>query len=268
MGREESVITPPIRGAARTLDMCYPSMQTQTVGDASPGINWIDRQGLTFQDRGTVTNFGVPPAGSGYDLYRGRVSYKQTGNGTAGGFYLTGTEFAVYFPQNKVGGAFQDDSLCWRMVAILAFDSSGLGAGDTGLEIGPAINYDMVTGTPPGFRLGPSAVNAVSLQIRQNGGGAFTVNQVVANPTAVDDWHAYEMRFVGATDKNDAVFKAFFDGVQVASQQWGAGTLLPSWANGASMGYMIGVGNRGANATYIAKMGLQVFSSATEAGLL
>lgn len=266
--RLESLISPPIRGAARTQDTSYPSMQTQTVGDVSVGINFIDRQQLLNQDRGTTTNFGVQPAGSGWDLYRGRVTNKITGSGTSGGFYLTGSEWAIYFPQNKVGGNFQNDMRCWRVVAILAYDSTGLGAGDSGLEIGPALNYDMVTGTPPGFRLGPFAPGSIGVQVRQNGGGAFTINQAVAAVADVADFHAYEMRFIGATDKLDAVFKCFVDGTQVFAASWGAGTLLPNWANGASLGYMVGIGNRGGNAAFIPKLGLQIASAATEDGLL
>lgn len=268
----ETVINPPLHGAARTLATGMPSPQTQTVGDVAQGINWIDRQAFLFQDRGTYANFGVPPAGTGWDLYRGRVAFKQTGSGTSGGFYTTGSDFAIYFPQNgpnAIGGDFQDDLLCWRVLAVLAFDGSSLGSGDIGLEVGAAMstNYNIITALSPGFRLAPTAAGQISFQVRQNGGGGLTVNQVVAN-VDVNDWHIYEMRFIGATAKQDAIVKAYVDGVQLASQSWGAGTLLPSWGNGASLGYGIGIGNRGAAATYVAKMGLQVSAAATEPGLL
>jgi hypothetical protein len=265
--KQESLISPPIAGAARSLDFAYPSPQIQSVGNLSVGIQWINRQSLTTWDMGTTTGFGVPPAGAGWQMYKGRVAHRQTGSGTSGGFYMTGGPFAIYFPQERQGGAFVDDFACWRIAATLAFDA-GLGAGDTGLEIGPAINYDMVTGTPPGFRLGPSGPATIALQVRQNGGGALTVNQDVVAGIDTTDWHVYELRFIGATERNDAVLRALVDGVRVAAFNWGAGTLLPNWGNGASLGYMIGVGNRGATGTYIAQCGLQVAAASSEAGLL
>lgn len=267
MARQETVISAPIRGAARSLDMSFPSPQTETVGNVAQGIQWFNRQGITVWDMGSQTAFGVPPAGSGWGTYKGRVAHKTTGSGTSGGFYRTGNNFGIYFPQTKQAGVFRDDFACWRVMGILAFDGSSLGAGDIGLEVAPNFNYDIVVGAPPGFQLAPTAAGAVSLRVSRNGGGVFTVNQVVAN-VDVNEWHAYEMRFIGATDTVDGVFKAFVDGAQVAQFSWGAGTLLPGWTNGGGAGYMVGVGNRGAAATYICKNGLQIAAAPTEAALL
>jgi hypothetical protein len=168
----------------------------------------------------------------------------------------------------STGGTFQDDINCWRVVAILAFNGASLGSGDIGLEVGAGMSttYSIITALNPGFRLAPTAAGQISFQVRQNGGGGLTVNQVVAN-VDVNDWHCYELRFIGATATTNAAAKAFVDGVQVASQLWGPGTLLPAFGNGTSIGYGIGVGNRGADTTYIAKMGLQVSGAATEAAL-
>jgi hypothetical protein len=268
--RTETVITPPIRGAARTLDISYPSPQIQAIGNLSQGIQWLNRQGVTTWDVGTVTGFGAPPAGSGWDVYRGRMAHKQTGNGVSGGFYQTASGLAINFPTalTSIGGAYNDDYRCWRIVGFLAFDGSGLGAGDIGLEVLPSGgNYDFITALTLGYRLAPTAAGAISVQVRQTGGGALTVNQVVAN-VDVNDWHAYEMRFIGATATTDGVFKVLIDNVPLAQFSYGAGTLLPGFANGAAVGYTIGNGNRGAAAVYIANGGLQVSASATEQGLL
>lgn len=271
MPRLETVITPPVRGAARTLDMAYPSPQLQAEGNLAVGIQWINRQGVTTWDTGTVTGFGVPPAGSGWTMYRGRMAHKQTGSGTSGGFYQTAANgFAMNFATTRasVGGAFTDDTRCWRVLGILAFDSAaGLGSGDIGLEVTPNGNYDFVVGLTLGFRLAATAAGAVSLQIRQNTGGALTANQVVGN-VDVNDWHAYEMRFIGATATTEGLFKALLDGQPVAQFSYGAGTILPGFANGALVGLSIAQGNRGAGATYIAQCGIQVAASATEPGLL
>jgi hypothetical protein len=267
MPRLEQTISPIIRGAGRSLDMSYPAPQIQVEGNNAIGIEWTNRQAYTIWDMGTVTGFGAPPAGSGWKMYKGRIAHRQTGDGVSGGFYLTGSNFTITFGQNKSGaGAYADDFRCWRVTLIAAFDG-GVGTGDTGLEIGPALNYDIRTGTPPGFRLGPGSAANTLLQIRRNGGGAFTVDQQVA-ALDVTEWHMYEMRFIGATDKNDAIFRAFVDGAQVASFSWGAGTLLPFFANGSSFGYMIGVGNRGTSGVYTAMNGLSVQAAPTEAALL
>lgn len=261
-------ISPPIRGAARTLDWTYPSPQIQAAGTVAVGIQWINRQGLAILDTGTVTGFGIPPAGSGWTLYKGRMAHRQTGSGTSGGFYRTGGDFAIYFPTLAEQAKFNDDFRCWRIVAIMAFDL-GLGSGDTGLEISPSgFNYDIVVGTPPGFRIAPFSPTEIGLQVRQNGGGAFTVNQVVASGLDITEWNAYEIRFIGATRDADASMQAFVNGRRVASFSWGAGTLLPGFANGTGLGYMIGVGNRGATGTYIAQCGLQVSAAASAQGLV
>jgi hypothetical protein len=247
--------------------MVYPAPQINAIGNFAVGLQWLNRQAFTTWDMGTVTVFGGPPAGSGWTVYKGRYAHRQTGNGVSGGFYLTGSNFAIYFPQEQQGGAFTDDFRCWRVAAIMAFDA-GLGSGDTGIEVGPGLNYDIVVGTPPGFRLAPFSGSTIGLQVRQNGGGAFTINQVVASNIDTTEWHCYELRFIGATDRRDALLKAFVDGRQVFQASWGAGTLLPNWANGTSEGYMVGNGNRGANGCWIANCGIQISAASTEAGLV
>lgn len=267
--RIESVVSPPVRGAGRSFDISYPSPQLENNGNLAQGLEWINRQGISIFGQGTVTGFGIPPAGSGWTTYRGRFAHRQTGSGTSGGFYKTGSNFDMYFPQTRasIGGNFNDDFRCWRVLGILAFDGSALGAGDIGIEVSPPANYDMIVGLTPGYRVAPTAAGAISFQVRQTSGAAFTVNQVVAN-VDVNDWHAYELRFIGATATADGVCKCFIDGILKASFNYGVGTLLPSWANGGAIGYQLSNGNRGAASVYICKNGLQVAASATEQGLL
>lgn len=267
MGRAEVTISPPIPGGARTIDRTYPSPQTQIFGNVAVGIQWLDRQGLSIQDEGTVTGFGVPPQPSQWMMWKGRQAFRFSGSGASGSFYLTGGNFAVFFPQNRGGGSFVEETRCWRITMLAAFDVA-LGAGDLGLEVGPGLNYDMVTGTPPGFQIAPTGAAAFGVRVRQNGGGAFTVNQALPGVYDITEWNLLEMRFIGATDTTDAVFKTLINGVPLTSFNWGAGTLLPDWGNGITLGYSIGVGNRGATAGYLAACGLSVNAAATEGGLL
>lgn len=266
MARLEQTISPILRGAGRALDMSYPAPQLFADANASPGIQWINRQSYESWDQGTITAFGGA-ASPNWTMYKGRIANRMPGSGVSGQFYLTGSTFAILFPQNRSGRTlYNDDFRCWRICYIGAMDG-GVGTGDTGLEIGPGLNYDMRVGTPPGFRLGPGSANDVRLSVRQNGGGAFTIDQVVAN-VDVTEWNMYEMRFIGATAQNDAVFRAFVNGVQVFSASWGAGTLLPGFANGSSFGYMVGIGNRGTTGVYFAINGLTIQAAPTEASLL
>lgn len=269
MPRQESMVTPPVRGASRTSDFAWPINTLQAVGSVAIGTTFTSRQGVGFSTEGQITGFGVPPAGSGYTTYRGRVCHKQTGSGTSGGFWTSDT-LNIQFPTlaTSIGGNYIDDFRCWRMLAIYAIDSAGIGSGDVGLEVGPRNNYTMISALGAGIRLGPTAAGAISLQIRTTAGAALAVDTVAAN-VDVADWNAYEMRFIGATSTTDAAFKAFVNGRQIGGAfTFGAGTVLPTFFNGTTIGYQIGMGNRGATAVYIAQCGLQISASATEAGLL
>lgn len=266
--RRETVIPAPIRGAARTLDMAYPAPLPQAVSNNAIGLTWINRQGFATFTMGTTSTFGAQPPGSGWFEYRGRMAFKTNGSGTSGSYYISGGNFAIYFPTTQLDAAYNDDFACWRVVAILAFDP-GLGAGDTGIEIGAAANYDVITGNAPGFRFGPAGPNSAAFQVRQNGGGPLTVNQAIAPVgMSTQDYNAYEIRFIGATPQRDAVVKAFFNGVQYGAFNYGAGSLMPGLANGTTLGWQMCVGNRGADATYTPVCGVQVSAAANEPGLL
>lgn len=273
--RTETAITPPSRGSGRTLDIAYPQNITVVPGTAGMGTTWINRQAMSTFVVGGETGVGAPPAGSGWTTYRGRIAYKQTGSTgpQTGGFYGTGgaTTFAIYFPQLRNGSSgYNDDYRCWRVTAILAVDAV-TPAADSGLEVGPAMNMDMISGTPAGFRLGPSdaSLTQARISVRQTPALALTVDQVINN-IDVRDWHVYEMRFIGATSTRDAVFKALIDGTQVFTANWGAGTLLPDLTGlGGTTGYRITVGNRGiVGNTYLAMLGVTVSAAPSESALL
>lgn len=271
MAIRESVINPPTRGAGRTVDVCYPAPQNQPLGGVTASSTALNRQNYQIFTWGTLTSFGAPPAPQ-WVLYRGRIAYHFTGNGAAGGFWSTNNispDFLITFPQTRLTVPVNDDCLNWRIVAILAYDA-GLGAGDTGLEVGSGMQgqYNLVSSVLPGFRVGPSGPNSAVFQVKQNNGGALTINQTISTTLDTTDYNAYELRFIGATDKRDALVKCFLNGIQVAQASYGAGTLLPPFLNGAAMGFGIGIGNRGATGAYVPLCGLQVAAAATEDALL
>lgn len=272
--RTETVITAPSRGSGRTFDIAYPQNITVVPGTVGMGTTWMNRQAYSTYVAGGETGIGAPPAGSGWTTYRGRVAYKQTGSTgpQTGGFFGTGAgTFAIYFPTLRQGASdYNDDFRCWRVVCICAVDAITASA-DSGIEVGPNMNMDMISGSPVGLRLGPSGTSLMKARVsaRQVAGGALTIDQEINN-IDVQEWTAYEMRFVGATATRDAVFKAFINGTPVFSANWGAGSLLPNFTGlGGTIGWRITVGNRGiVGNTYLPLLGLQVSAASTEGGLL
>lgn len=278
-GRAEAAVSPTSRGGGRTLDFSYPHNALIVPGTVGMGTTWINRQAYGTYVMGSEAGIGAPPAGSGWTTYKGRVCYKQTGSTgpQTGGFYQTGAgPFAIYFPTLRQGSStYNEDFRCWRVAAIIAVDAVTASA-DSGLEIGPNVQHDFLSGTPAGFRVGPSGTSTALARVsaRQTAGLAITIDQTFATVggIAIDvtDWHCYEMRFIGATSSRDGVFKALIDGNVVLSANWGAGTLLNTdFTGGGQVGYRITVGNRGiVGSTYLAMCGLTVAAAATEAALL
>lgn len=268
MARIETTISKQPAGAQRTMDFYFPSNQLYTVGTTSIGNTWNDRQATIQYGMGTVTGIGAPPAGSGWTTYRGRIAHKQTASAGTGGFFASDSNFGIHFPQLKsgLGGLFQDDFRCWRIVLVAAYDHGILNNTDLGLEVGPGFNYNILVTPNSGLAVRPSSNTTAG--VVASTGGAPTIQQDVATGLDVADWNAYEMRIIGATLTTDAIWKVFINGVHVFEESWTGGR-LPTMASGASLGYSVGVGNRGATtAAYTAIAGLHVSAAATEEGLL
>jgi hypothetical protein len=126
MALHEAVINPPTRGAGRSFDIAYPAPQNFPVNNSTAPILVVDRQGYNQYTWGGYTGVGVAPAGTGWTLYRGRIAWRQTGDGTpSGGFWSTETTGTngITFPQTKPTANFNNDFACWRVLAILAFDA-------------------------------------------------------------------------------------------------------------------------------------------------
>lgn len=272
MARTETVVTPTPKGAGRSLDWMFPANILQVFTNAL-GNTWINRQGTILTTMGSNTGFGVPPAGSGWTVFKGRIAHRQTAGGGGGGFFKTDGSFGLSFPQTKdaAGANYLDDFRCWRLVYIAAYDASISGfqlASDGCLEVGAGFNFDVITGVNDGLGIRPTGNGSVGVFARK--GGALTINQnVVTSGVDTRDYNAYEMRLIGATPTLEAVWKCFLNGRPVFSASWGAGTLLPTLANGASLAYSIGLGNRGlADSVYTAMNGLHVIAAATEDALI
>lgn len=270
--RVETTISQPPRGGGRSLDLTYPDNVSRIPGTVGMGTSWINRQAYSAVAIGTETGFGVPPAGTGWTTYRGRVCYKQMGQNLpgAGGFFSTGGgNFAIYFPTLRQGASvYSEDFRCWRVTLICAIDTI-TATGGCGLEVGPNNALDIRTGAAVGFALGPSQVaqNRANLLIKQTGVG-ITVNQEIAIGDSFD-YNMYEMRFIGATATKDGIFKAFINGTQVFSGNWGAGTQFCNLIEAGAGGFRVSTGNRNQNgATYTAQCGLTISAGPTEASLL
>lgn len=270
MARTEVVIQPSPRGAARTLDASFPSFILQTLTNAALGGNFISRQTQIQFNLGANTSAGGGST-SQWVYNKGRVCYRWSGTGLSANYWTSGAaggSFAISFPmlRSGVGGTFQDDYRCWRIMMTLAVDAGFLTTGDNGLTLGPASDFNVVVAANDGLCFRPTSNSTYGVFIRQ--GGAVTFNADVATGLDVTLFNTVEFRIIGATATTDAVVKAYVNNVQRQSWAFGAGTILPGFANGASIGWNLGVGNRGSPAIYLPMGGLRIIAAATEDGLL
>lgn len=270
--RIETTISQPPRGGGRVLDISYPDNRSIVPGSSGMGQTWINRQAYGTYTEGSESGFGVPPAGSGWTIYRGRIAHKQNGLNlpTGGATYSTGGgSFAIYFPTLRQGASvYSEDFRCWRVALICAIDTV-TATGGSGLEVGPNNNLDIRTGASVGFALGPSQIaqNRANLLVKQVGVG-ITVNQEIVIADSFD-YNCYEMRFIGATATKDAIFKAFVNGTQVFAANWGVGSLLPDLIAAGFGGFRVSTGNRNQNgSTYTPLVGLSIAAGPTEASLI
>lgn len=265
MARQDSIVSAPTRGAARTLDASMPSGRLQTLTNSSLGFTFIDRQTILSTDMGAnVSNGGT----SQWTYHNGRVCYRWSGTGLQANYYVSDSTFGISFPMLKsgYGGQFQDDYRCWRIMMTLAVDTGFITTGDNGLTLGPAVDFNTVVAANDGLCFRPTSNTSFGVFIRQS--GAITFNADVATNVDVTQFNTIEFRIIGATNTTDASLKAFVNGVQRQTWSWGAGSILPTFVNGTQLGWNVGCGNRGSPAIYLASGGLRVIAAATEAGLL
>lgn len=268
MPRTETVVNTLPPGASRTANFSYPPSTIYIQGTAGQQQNIVNRQGTSWQNFFSVATAGGGGTNDGFTHYRGRPCYRYGDTGALQATWaFSGTNLRLAFPQVRPATDFRDDFSCWQVTLVAAFTSGG---NESGMEVGPLANMDMILANKPGIGIVMRAANSMSLIACQ--GGALTVDTQIANTTLngalfdVADWHVYKLRILGATVGSEAVCKAFSDGVLRTTQAWGAGTLLPGQASGASLGWGVSVGSR-AGDWYLAVGGLSVSCAATEAGL-
>ena len=265
MARQDSIVSAPTRGAARTLDASFPSLVLQTQTNTALGSNFISRQTQIQFNEGANTSSGGT---SQWVYHNGRVCYRWSGNGLQTNYWKSDATFTIAFPMlaSGVGGIFQDDYRCWRIMATLAADNGFNNSADNGLVIGPVTDFNTVVAVNDGVCFRPLTLTSWGVFIRQN--NVVTFDQAVASNTDVTQFNTVEFRIIGATSTTDASLKAYYNGVKVQTWSWGAGSILPGFANGISLGWNMALGNRGATAMYMPMAGCRVIAAATEAGLL
>jgi hypothetical protein len=230
----------------------------------------INRQGPTW----TSAFLSTQSAGGGgaqtkYQYYRGRVAYRFGETGATADWATTQTNFRLAFPITKPVTTYQDDFRCWQFTFIGAWTTGGT---EAGLEIGPGVvNMAMFTTLNDGVGILMRAANQVNVCVRQS--GVLTADTAIAS-TAINgasydiaDWHVYQIRIIGATPSTDAQLKVLSDGIVRQTFSWGAGTILPSMAQGTGLGWSVSIGSRLGD-WYLAQTGMNISAAATEAGLL
>jgi len=258
----QTVITPLPSGASRVLDLTCPMPNALVLATTTIQSAFMDRQGLNTDTLGIQisSNGGT----SQWVNYKGRVAYRFSGTGVQTNWIgLSNASFQ--FPQEKPTVTFQDDYRCWQISAIMAFDSAG--PSDIGLSVGPAMNFDVVLNGQLGFIVMPLSLTTVGVKVRKTA-GPFSIEQTLKTNFDITQWHLYQMRFIGATQTTEALFKVLIDSTPLFQASW-AGGLLPGFTAGASaIGYGVALGNRGGAGAYLPMAGWNIAAAATEAGLI
>ncbi len=217
-------------GAGRTLDAWFPG--TESCGQngaafplatAARGRPGTGPASAGFTQAQSVTGTGAVrwATGTGWNG-RGGVQCFPGAAGTA--------KFATGFAINPALGAAAlnaylrgDPMLCYRMVHFMSFGTGNSTAG--ALETGVVWSCQNVGNThlragASGFGFIQTAAGTVSFARRSVvGGGVLTETPVLVSTDAgILDWHAYEIRLLGATSARNAQLKAFVDGNQVDLQ--------------------------------------------------
>lgn len=267
MAIRETVVSPPTRGAARTLDVSFPSGILQTLTNSSFSTSFLNRQTVVAATMGANSSNGGT---SQWTYHNGRVCYRQSGTGANVNYFKSDSTFGISFPTLKsgVGGTYRDDYRCWRVMLTIAYDLGVVTSMDNGLEIGPMTDFNVVTANIDGIAYQPSGPTSFAVLMKQ--GHVITYNADVVTGVDITQFNTLEFRIIGATATNDAVVKAYFNNVLRQSWAYGAGSVLPNLVDGSGggIGWNVHFGNRQSPATYIASAGLRIIAAATEDGLL
>jgi hypothetical protein len=215
-------------GAGRTLDAVF------------PGNDTLGQNGAAYPLAQTAR--GRPGVGQIYAGY----SQSQSVTGTGAVRYATGTgwngrgaiqlfpgaagtaKLATGFSVNPALGAaavnsyVSDPMSCYRLLAIMSFGAGNSVAGaleTSWVWSAPAAGNTTLRGGASGFGFIQTAVGTVSFARRAGsggGGGLLTETPaLVSDAAGILNWHAYEIRIIGATSTTNAQLKAFIDGTQV-----------------------------------------------------
>jgi hypothetical protein len=261
----------------------FPAFQAQDLNSLGVFTDASSRQ----TDMGTGNGFantttGVPPAGQGGQVYKGRACWALTSNtGTgrtvSGGHTFMGTQRSAGNAQ--VLGLW--DWACWEFSAILAFDALPgpvAATGQLGLQYGSGNWTQTMFGTAPtqsGFTFGPVDTGVLGVRVRTTDGGAVT-SQNVATGNSPDhtEFHRYAIRLISASGSSEALAKFLVDGKVLLTLSWGAGTILPNQVNtfvAPRLGFTPSITNLNCNAAttrmYVADNSAQVVAAPTEAAL-
>lgn len=196
------------QGTGRTLDYLWPVPQFVTEGSNPPVVGW-SRYGAQRSGVWTYGEAGVPPAGKGATVYKGRVCYKFTCS-ALGAISIEANTGANRFQVNsRTGdGAPLGPFSCWRIRAIVAmvgFNDYGGGSGDLGLEITLRdAASQMMTAGFQGILIRPQNTEQFRLLVRRSNQGPFDpptdFSEICPLVCNVAEWNALDLVFVSATE--------------------------------------------------------------------
>jgi hypothetical protein len=259
----------------------FPAFQQANANSLSVWSDAASRQSdVGTGNGGVLTTIGVPPAGFGGQVYKGRATQAFTSNTNTG--YVASGGHCFIGTQRSAGNAAiigNFDWAVWEFSAILAFDAlpGAMNAnGQLGLQVGSGNWTQVGFGTAPtqsGFFFGPVNTGVIGVTVRTTDGGAITNVAVSATPNQLE-FHRYAIRLLSASGANEAQAKFLVDGSVVQTILWGAGTILPTQVNtfvAPRLGFTPSLCNINVNAAttrmYIADNSWQIIAAPTEDAL-
>lgn len=272
----ETVVTPPIPGAARIYDVTWPASGLGLIPANGTNVGlpgFIGRQNAgapavgnsssqQLSGSGATVKWATGAAGEGYIGRAAVVLRPGTG---APGTGAVQTMDAMYItptigPSSGQGdNSATDDWAVWRCFAIMAFNTfQDSYAFDTGITwlCNNAATFEIGGGVCSGFGFVQKGPNLVQFVINQINGAANPRFTTVLATAAIGNWNTYEIRVIGATPTKNAVLKVLLNGKQVVAFDWvtdslptpiagngvyGFGTTLVAHGAGPSGGAATGV---------------------------
>lgn len=282
-GDRFAVAGPP--GAGRIIDMRWPDDQAFRQNGLAVSLAVKDRIAAVLDIQGAVATYSVNPNNGWNANINGRSGATigsvnpNAPNGLQYSFHPMVAQIGrrgvgVASPPPNLAGS--DQLLAYRAIMIASFvnPAGAIGAAvDNGLELctagGVTIDDGLICqkGTPGiGFRVHDTQSVEAIIRVTQAGALTRVPLLTAANNYQPGDWHAYEIRIIGAQGAAEAQAKWLIDGRVVHTRLWGVGTMPETNANYS--GFKVNIASTGGTQFGLTVSQLDWHASKSEDGLI